>query len=61
MYTAMNIQAAKNVGKCLSSLVAGGFSRRAQLHGLNFFVRLRIPTLHFFTGCTAPVGPGLFF
>jgi hypothetical protein len=31
----MNLWVPKNVGKFLSSCASGGFSRRAQLHGVN--------------------------
>jgi hypothetical protein len=33
--TVMNLQIPGNVGKFLSSCATGGFSRRAQLHGLS--------------------------
>jgi hypothetical protein len=31
----MNLRVPQNVGKFLSSRTTGGFSRRAQLHGVN--------------------------
>jgi hypothetical protein len=33
--TVMNLQVPQNVGKFLSGCTTGGFSRRAQLHGVN--------------------------
>jgi hypothetical protein len=33
--TVMNLRVPKNVGKFLSSLATGGFSRRPQLHGVS--------------------------
>jgi hypothetical protein len=34
VYTVMNLRAPSNSGKFLSSCKTGGFSRRAQLHGV---------------------------
>jgi hypothetical protein len=34
--TVMNLRVPENVGKFLSSCTIGGFSRRAQLHGVSF-------------------------
>jgi hypothetical protein len=39
----MNLRASQNVGKFLSSCVTGGFSRRAQLHGVSYLVRVIYP------------------
>jgi hypothetical protein len=36
--TVMNFRVPQNAGKCLSSCTAGGFSRRAQLHGVSWLV-----------------------
>jgi hypothetical protein len=33
--TVMNLRVPKNVGKSLSGYATGGFSRRAQIHGVN--------------------------
>jgi hypothetical protein len=33
--TVMNLQVPENVGKFLSNCATGGFSRRAQLHGIS--------------------------
>jgi hypothetical protein len=38
--TIMNVRVPKNVGKFLSSCATGGFSRRAQLHGVSYLVGL---------------------
>jgi hypothetical protein len=34
--TGMNLRVPSNVGKFLSSCTTGGFSRRAQLHGVSY-------------------------
>jgi hypothetical protein len=36
--TVMNLRVPQNVGKCLSSCTTGGFSRRAQVHVVSYFV-----------------------
>jgi hypothetical protein len=35
VYTVMNLRVSANVGEFLSSCATGGFSRRAQLHGVS--------------------------
>jgi hypothetical protein len=35
VYTAINLRVPKNVGEFLSSCATGGFSRRAQPHGVS--------------------------
>jgi hypothetical protein len=36
--TVMNLRVPTNFGEFLSSSITGGFSRRAQLHGINWLV-----------------------